>query len=57
MFKQKGNPFKVTPCGRRRNYMTSPFKTKKTMEKVVVKDISQAKDLDLILLIKKHFKP
>ena len=25
MFKQKGNPFKVTPCGRRRNYMTSPL--------------------------------
>ena len=22
MFKQKGNPFKVTPCGRRRNYMS-----------------------------------
>ena len=29
MFKQKGNPFKVTPCGRRRNYMTSPLKQKK----------------------------
>ena len=28
MFKQKGNPFKVTPCGRRRNYMTSPLKQK-----------------------------
>ena len=22
MFKQKGNPFPVTPCGRRRNYMS-----------------------------------
>mgnify|MGYP003116158756 CR=1 FL=1 len=29
MFKQKSNPFKVTPCGRRRNYMTSPLKQKK----------------------------
>ena len=29
MFKQKGNPFQVTPCGRRRNYMTSPLKQKK----------------------------
>ena len=28
MFKQKGNPFKVTPCGRRRNYMTSPLNRK-----------------------------
>ena len=28
MFKQKSNPFKVTPCGRRRNYMTSPLKQK-----------------------------
>ncbi len=28
MFKQKGNPFQVTPCGRRRNYMTSPLKQK-----------------------------
>ena len=24
MYKQKGNPFEVTSCGRRRNYMTSP---------------------------------
>ena len=28
MFKQKSNPFKVTPCGRRRNYMTSPLNRK-----------------------------
>ncbi len=28
MFKQKSNPFKVTLCGRRRNYMTSPLKQK-----------------------------
>ena len=26
MYKQKGNPFEVTSCGRRRNYMTSPLK-------------------------------
>ena len=26
MYKQKSNPFPVTPCGRRRNYMTSPLK-------------------------------
>ena len=25
MYKQKSNPFPVTPCGRRRNYMTSPL--------------------------------
>ena len=26
MYKQKGNPFEVTSCGRRRNHMTSPLK-------------------------------
>ena len=26
MYKQKGNPFEVTSCGRRRNYMTSHLK-------------------------------
>ena len=25
MYKQKSNPFPVTPCGRRRNYMNSPL--------------------------------
>ena len=29
MYKQKSNPFPVTSCGRRRNYMTSPLKNKK----------------------------
>ena len=29
MYKQKGNPFPVTSCGRRRNFMTSPLKQKK----------------------------
>ena len=33
MFKQKGNPFQVTPCGRRKNYMTSPLKQKKIWRK------------------------
>ncbi len=28
MFKQKNNPFPVTPCGRRRNFMMSPLKRK-----------------------------
>ena len=28
MYKQKSNPFPVTPCGRRRNYMTSPLNKK-----------------------------
>ena len=28
MFKQKNNPFPVTPCGRRRNFMMSPLKQK-----------------------------
>ena len=28
MYKQKNNPFPVTPCGRRRNFMMSPLKQK-----------------------------